>query len=180
MPEKKAPVIVVRKSRSALTAAGPAHPETPPARGPAVTVPAPVKKKKKKKASPGKIRRRAQRSRDSMALVARTFPALWPDFDKGTFRPMMVGIREQVKTFIAAHPDCGMTYEAWVTGIRVVISRMEYQRCVKAGETRYDIHGEPAGTVTDREAEYARLQLRRIRAKMAAVRPATPEGGGAS
>ncbi|HBV5110195.1 TPA: hypothetical protein MD018_005833, partial [Klebsiella pneumoniae] len=40
------------------------------------------------------------------------------------------------------------------------------QRCLKEGTPRYDIHGEPVGTVTAPEAEYARLQVSRIRAKM--------------
>lgn len=101
-----------------------------------------------------------------MALFARTFPALWPEFEKGKFRPMKVGIKEQVKAYIDAHPDCGMTFGTWIQAIRTVTSRIEYQRCLKEGTPRYDIHGEPVGTVTAPEAEYARLQVSRIRAKM--------------
>ena len=53
-----------------------------------------------------------------------------------------------------------------------IISQIQYQRCVREGETRYDIHGEPAGVVTAQEAAYARLQVTRIKARLDAFRDA--------
>ena len=179
MPDKKSPVIVVKKSRLKAPAAEPPLPEPhagaaeaeTPAMPPTPVAPettaenaAPLTRKP--------FNKQARKNRAKMAHFARTFPALWPDFDKGTFRPMKVGIKEQVKEYIEAHPDCGMTFGQWVQAVRVVTGRIDYQRCVKEGEPRYDIHGEPDGKVSAKEAEYARLQVACIKARLDAYRDA--------
>ena len=81
---------------------------------------------------------------------------------------MKVGIKEQVKAYIDAHPDCGMTFGEW----EMVVSRIEYQRCLKEGKPRYDIHGKPDGEVSAKEAEDARLKVARIKAVLDARRDA--------
>ena len=173
MPEKKMPIIVVKKSRlqvsadepvSATHSAEAATTQTPVEPNAAVENSTPHTSKP--------VSKHAGINREKMAHFARTFPALWPDFDKGKFRPMKVGIKEQVKAYIDAHPDCGMTFGQWVQAVRVVTGRIEYQRCVKEGEPRYGIHGEPAGVVSAREAEYARLRVARIKARLDAFRDA--------
>lgn len=176
MPDKKTPVIVVKKSRPKPPAAEPLLPEPHTDAGVAVksAVP-PVPVAAAENAAPltrKPFNKQARKNRAKMAHFARTFPALWPDFDKGKFRPMKVGIKEQVKAYIDAHPDCGMTFGQWVQAVRVVTGRIEYQRCVKEGEPRYGIHGEPAGVVSAREAEYARLRVARIKARLDAFRDA--------
>ncbi|HHT0477804.1 TPA: ProQ/FINO family protein [Klebsiella michiganensis] len=91
---------------------------------------------------------------------------MWPEFDKGNLRPMKVGIKEQVKAYIEANPDCGMTFSQWIQAVIRIVRGLRYQRCVREGETRYDIYGEPAGVVTAKEAAYARLQVKRIKARL--------------
>ena len=93
---------------------------------------------------------------------------------------MKVGIKEQGKAWIEAHPDGGMTFVEWEQAVRVVTSRIEYQRCVKEGKPRYDIHGEPAGEVSAKEAEYARLQVASIKARLDAYRDAQVKQNDAS
>lgn len=156
MPEKKAPVIVVKKSRLKVT-----EPDAVPAKISTEAVTAETAPREAKL-----LNKKARKSRDKIALFVRTFPALWPEFDKGTLRPMKVGIREQVKAYIEANPDCGMTFGQWIQAVMVVVRRIQYQRCVREGETRYDIYGEPAGIVTAKEAAYARLQVKRIKARL--------------
>lgn len=176
MPDKKLPVIVVKKSRLKAPVAEPSLPaDAGPAETPCVP-PAPVvpDTAAENTAPPTRklLNKQGRNNRERMAHLARTFPALWPDFDKGKFRPMKVGINEQVKAWIEAHPDCGMTFAEWGQAVRGVACRIDYQRCVKEGKTRYDIHGEPAGEVSAKEAEYARLQVARIKARLDAYRDA--------
>ncbi|MEI7412248.1 ProQ/FINO family protein [Pectobacterium aroidearum] len=179
MPNKKAPVIVVKKSRLKAPAAEPPLPEphagAAEAETPGVPPPLVAPDTATENAAPltrKPFSRQAASNREKMAHFARTFPALWPDFDKGKFRPMKVGIKEQVKAYIDAHPDCGMTFGEWVQAVRVVTSRIEYQRCLKEGKPRYDIHGEPDGEVSAKDAEYARLRVARIKARLDAYRDA--------
>lgn len=156
MPEKQAPLLVVRKSQMES-----AQPDAPPSEIHSDTMTAaPVSRTKP-------LSKKARKNREIIALAVSTFPALWPDVDKGKLRPMTVGIREQVKEYIDAHPDCGITFRQWIQAVRLIVSRIQYQRCVKEGKTRYDIFGEPAGVVTAQEAAYARLQVSRIRASRA-------------
>ena len=187
MPDKKAPVIVVKKSRLKAPAAEPPLPE--PHAGAAVAEtpgvpPTPVAPETTAENAVLLTRKsfsqRAGNNSEKMTHFARTFPALWPDFDKGKFRPMKVGIKEQVKAYIDAHPDCGMTFEEWVQAVRVVTSRIEYQRCLKEGKSRYDIHGEPDGEVSAKDAEDARLRVARIKAVLDARRDAQVKQNDAS
>ncbi|HAV8936322.1 TPA: hypothetical protein NNA44_004341 [Escherichia coli] len=173
MPDKKAPVIVVKKSRLQVSADEPVS-ATHTAEATTTQTPgepdAAVKHSTPHASKPSN--KRARKNFEKVTLFARTFPALWPDFDKGRFRPMKVGIKEQVKAWIEAHPDCGMTFGEWIQAVRVVTSRIEYQRCLKEGKPRYDIHGEPDGEVSAKDAEYARLQVARIKARLDARRDA--------
>lgn len=177
MPDKIKPVIVVKKSRLTAPAAELPLPAPRPDAGatesPCVA-PAVPDTAAEKNAPPARkpFNRQVRKNREKIAHFARTFPALWPDFDEGKYRPMKVGIKEQVREYIEAHPDCGMTFGQWIQAVRGVISQIQYQRCVREGETRYDIHGEPAGVVTAQEAAYARLQVTRIKARLDAFRDA--------
>lgn len=168
MPDKIKPVIVVKKSRLKAPAAEPPLPEPRPAVGATETPCVPPAPAREKTAPPTRkpLNKKARKSRDKIAHFARTFPALWPDFDEGKLRPMKVGIKEQVKAYIEANPDCGMTFSQWIQAVILVVRRIQYQRCVREGEIRYGIHGEPAGVVTAREAAYASLQVTRIKARL--------------
>ena len=175
MPDKKTPVIVVKTSRLKAPAAEPPLPEPHADTGAVeaetlcvLPTPAVPDTAREKTAPPTRkqLNKKARKSRDKIAHFARTFPALWPDFEEGKLRPMKVGIKEQVKAYIEANPDCGMTFSQWIQAVILVVRRIQYQRCVREGEIRYGIHGEPAGVVTAREAAYARLQVTRIKARL--------------
>lgn len=152
MPDKKAPVIVVKKSQLKAPAADPLLPEPRAETAKAPVVPdtagentAPLTRKP--------FNRQARKTREKIAHFARTFPALWPDFNKGPVTAHDAGHQSAGERIIEAHPDSGMSFGLWIVAVRQIISRIEFQRCVKEGCTRYDIHGEPAGEVTARDID---------------------------
>jgi ProP effector len=83
---------------------------------------------------------------------------LAPVFGPKIFSSLKIGIHENV---IRAHPQfCG-----WVGRImRHHTSKRGYLRKMVAGAQRVDLNGEPAGLVTEKEAEIAANRLAKLKA----------------
>lgn len=110
-----------------------------------------------------------QKSALSQALVrvCSQWPALWPQWKQREFRPVAVGIGTRMREWIKLHPETDVTGKDIKRVMAFVMSRRRYHRQVTAGATRFGLDGQPAGTVTEQEAEWARKQIDVITEKRA-------------
>ena len=105
------------------------------------------------------IRRRTQREifwplyKEQRAHLADLFPAI--SYSGQAKRPLAVGIKYDL---IGA--NTGLTARDIKHFLRAYCFGPKYLRMLKRGARRYALDGVPAGEVTDREADYAALELR--------------------
>ncbi|MGE0968624.1 ProQ/FINO family protein [Klebsiella sp. WOUb02] len=118
-----------------------------------------------------KKQRRTYRRWGLVRQVAALFPLLWPEFRNGQFRPLKSGISADVRAWIAANPQAGLSEEEWKQAVRFVVSRLAYLRTVTEGTARVDLSGEPAGTVTASEEQHSRRRMAAIRARFTPKSP---------
>ncbi|ECA3795342.1 hypothetical protein FPE53_25320 [Salmonella enterica subsp. enterica] len=178
---KKSPVIVVKKKRqftlSPVTEnrhvpAAPDREETPSAvsESPVVstqpqTHPSGLSKKQRKflrhKERMRQIRRdNIRNGRQKLPLFRQVFPLLWPEDD--VLRLMKVGIFRDAEKFVNASPDCGLSVHDCRCVFTWVSQRLSYLRLFAPGTLRYDLCGQPAGTVSDADILSAALSVERI------------------
>ncbi|EHX7012409.1 hypothetical protein K2A10_004648 [Salmonella enterica subsp. enterica serovar Concord] len=175
---KKSPVIVVKKKRqftlSPVTEnrpvpAAPDREDTPSSvsESPAVvstqpqTHPSGLTKKQRKllrhKQRQRELRRdNIRNGRLKLALFRQVFPLLWPEDD--VLRLMKVGIFRDAN----ANPDCGLSAHDCRCVFTWVSQRLSYLRLFSPGALRYDLCGQPAGTVSDADILSAALSVERI------------------
>ncbi|HFE7524086.1 TPA: ProQ/FINO family protein [Salmonella enterica subsp. enterica serovar Newport] len=176
---KKSPVIVVKKKRqftlSPVTENIPAAPDrgkipSSVSESPAVsqqpqTHPSGLTKKQRKllryKQRQRELRRDNLRNgRQKLPLFRQVFPLLWPEDD--AFRLMKVGIFRDAEKFVNADPDCGLSVHDCRCVFTWVSQRLSYLRLFTPGAIRYDLCGQPAGTVSDADILSAALSVERI------------------
>ncbi|HAK0381706.1 TPA: hypothetical protein H1O82_004432 [Salmonella enterica] len=176
---KKSPVIVVKKKRqftlSPVTENIPAAPDrgkipSSVSESPAVsqqpqTHPSGLTKKQRKylrhKERMRQIRRdNIRNGRQKLPLFRQVFPLLWPEDD--AFRLMKVGIFRDAEKFVNADPDCGLSVHDCRCVFTWFSQRLSYLRLFTPGAIRYDLCGQPAGTVSDADILSAALSVERI------------------
>ncbi|ECH6755706.1 TPA: ProQ/FINO family protein [Salmonella enterica] len=178
---KKSQVIVVKKKRqftlSPVTEnipvpATPDREDLPPvaSESPVVspqpqTPPSGLSKKQRKllrhKQRQRELRRDNLRNgRQKLSLFRQVFPLIWPEDD--TFRLMKVGIFRDAEKFVNASPDCGLSVHDCRCVFTWVSQRLSYLRLFTPGALRYDLCGQPAGTVSDADILSAALSVERI------------------
>ncbi|HCL5312766.1 TPA: hypothetical protein N2G38_005165 [Salmonella enterica] len=178
---KKSPVIVVKKKRqftlSPVTEnrpapAAPDREKTPSAasESPVVSTqpqihPSGLTKKQRKllrhKQRQRELRRdNIRNGRQKLAFFRQVFPLLWPEDD--VLRLMKVGIFRDAEKFVNANPDCGLSVHDCRCVFTWVSQRLSYLSLFAPGALRYDLCGQPAGTVTEREILHARQACERI------------------
>ncbi|ECT5252979.1 hypothetical protein ATT74_25735 [Salmonella enterica subsp. enterica serovar Panama] len=88
------------------------------------------------------------------------FPLLWPE--DNVFRLMKVGIFRDAEKFVNANPDCGLSVHDCRCVFTWVSQRLSYLRLFAPGALRYDLCGQPVGTVSDADILSAALSVERI------------------
>ncbi|EBZ9911648.1 hypothetical protein EIE01_23115 [Salmonella enterica subsp. enterica serovar Mikawasima] len=177
---KKSPVIVVKKKRqiAPVTENVPAAPDregekipSAVSESPVVVSPQPqthpsgLSKKQRKylrhKQRQRQIRRDNLRNgRQKLPLFRLVFPLIWPEDD--AFRLIKVGILRDAEAFINENPDCGLTLLDCRCVFSWVTQALPYLSLFTPGAVRYDLCGQPAGTVTERDVLHARQTCERI------------------
>ena len=74
-------------------------------------------------------------------------------------RPLQIGIHEAL---IAAEPWSARLIRR---ALACYVNLPRYMKSVRSGAQRVDIHGQPAGNVTEEEAQHAREQLKQLQAR---------------
>lgn len=174
---KKSPVIVVKKKRQTapVTENVPAAPdrenspsaasESPVVSPQPQTHPSGLTKKQRKllrhKERQRQIRRDNLRNgRQKLPLFRQVFPLLWPEDD--AFRLMKIGIFRDAEKFVNANPDCALSVHDCRCVFTWVSQKLSYLRLFSPGALRYDLSGQPAGTVSDADILSAALSIERI------------------
>lgn len=174
---KKTPVIVVKKKRQIAPAtenvpATPDRENSPSVAGESPVVspqpqthPSGLTKKQRKLLRHKERQRQLRRDnirngRQKLPLFRQVFPLLWPEDD--TFRLMKVGIFRDAEKFVNANPDCGLSVHDCRCVFTWVSQRLSYLRLFAPGALRYDLCGQPAGTVSDADILSAALSVERI------------------
>lgn len=174
---KQSPVIVVKKKRQIVpvTENVPAAPdrENSPSvasQSPVVspqpqTHPSGLTKKQRKYLRHKQRQRQIRRDnlwngRQKLPLFRQVFPLLWPE--DNVFRLMKVGIFRDAEKFVNANPDCGLSVHDCRCIFTWVSQRLSYLRLFAPGALRYDLCGQPAGTVSDADILSAALSVERI------------------
>ncbi|ECO1514566.1 hypothetical protein AC319_25110 [Salmonella enterica subsp. arizonae] len=98
--------------------------------------------------------------RQKLPLFRQVFPLLWPE--DNVFRLMKVGIFRDAEKFVNANPDCGLSVHDCRCVFTWVSQRLSYLRLFAPGTLRYDLCGQPAGTVSDDDILSAALSVERI------------------
>lgn len=174
---KKTPVIVVKKKRqiAPVTENVPAAPDRE--NSPSVASESPVVSpqpqahpsgltKKQRKYLRHKERQRQLRrdnirnGRQKLPLFRQVFPLLWPE--DNIFRLMKVGIFRDAEKFVNANPDCGLSVHDCRCVFTWVSQKLSYLRLFSPDALRYDLCGQPAGSVTDADILSAALSIERI------------------
>lgn len=174
---KQSPVIVVKKKRQIVPVtenvpAAPDRENSPSAAGESPVVspqpqthPSGLTKKQRKylrhKERQRQIRRdNIRNGRLKLPLFRQVFPLLWPEDD--AFRLMKIGIFRDAEKFVNANPDCGLSVHDCRCVFTWVSQRLSYLRLFAPGALRYDLCGQPAGTVSDADILSAALSVERI------------------
>ncbi len=179
---KKTPVIVVKKKRQFTLSpvaenrpvpVVPDREDIPSAasKSPAVvstqpqTHPSGLTKKQRKLLRHKERQRQLRRDnirngRQKLPLFRQVFPLLWPEDD--VLRLMKVGIFRDAEKFVNANPDCGLSVHDCRCVFTWVSQRLSYLRLFAPGALRYDLCGQPAGTVSDADILSAALSVERI------------------
>jgi sRNA-binding protein len=97
-----------------------------------------------------------------LALLAERFPAAFAAAPWMQHRPLKVGVREDLITL-----DLLPETEVKIA-LRAYTQRLQYQKCLAAGGSRFDLNGEPCGAVTSEQAACAAGMVARLEAKPAA------------
>ena len=100
---------------------------------------------------------RSLRLKQTYALLLDRFPDCFTS-DERRKRPLAIGIHRAV---LAKFPD--LTNELVGRAVCRYVIKSSYQRCLKAGATRIDLDGQPAGIVSEEDAEHALGVQQKIR-----------------
>ena len=99
------------------------------------------------------------RASHGIAVLAEHFPAVFALERWQPHRPLKIGIKDDIAAAgIMPAEDIGPT-------LRLYVRRLQYQRALAAGGSRYDLNGEPSGEVTAEQAAGAAASAAHIEAR---------------
>jgi len=108
--------------------------------------------------TPSQKQRRGERAREFVGLLAERFPDCFSS-DRQDVRPLAIGIQQDLRAALNADPELAETPN-WL--IKQALARYTrapaYLEAVMAGAPRVDLHGNPAGDVTDAARAHARAR----------------------
>lgn len=95
----------------------------------------------------------------ALTWLAKEFPNA---FDNSLqIQPLKIGILDDILFFAEQAEKAGISKSKLREAVVIFTRRLDYLACLKAREMRIDLHGQPTTQVSDEEAEYARLKIRR-------------------
>lgn len=90
----------------------------------------------------------------AVTLMCETYPKA---FDRDNVRPLKIGIQEDILA------DEKVSKTKAKRALASYVRSPQYHKSLVAGADRVDLNGEPAGTVTEQEAEHAQTMLKQMR-----------------
>lgn len=90
----------------------------------------------------------------AVTLMCETYPKA---FDRENVRPLKIGIQEDILA------DEKVSKTKAKRALASYVRSPQYHKSLVAGAARVDLNGEPAGTVTEQEADHAQTMLKQMR-----------------
>lgn len=103
----------------------------------------------------------------SLTKMSNIWPLLWPDCKRRRFRPVAIGIAQQMYQWLKDHPDYPLSHGEIVRVRRFVTNQLSYLEQMKVGASRYDLDGQPAASVTTEEALFSQARIDAIHKQIA-------------
>ncbi|MEL7630920.1 ProQ/FINO family protein [Pectobacterium aroidearum] len=103
----------------------------------------------------------------SLSRICSIWPLLWPGWKRRRFRPVVIGIAQQMHQWLKDHPDSPLTHGEIVRVMRFVTNQLGYLEQMTAGASRYDLDGQPATIVTAEEALFSQTRIEAIHKQIA-------------
>ncbi|KFX11072.1 conjugal transfer fertility inhibition protein FinO [Pectobacterium atrosepticum ICMP 1526] len=103
----------------------------------------------------------------SLTKMSSIWPLLWPGWKRRRFRPVAIGIAQQMHQWVNDHPDCPLTHGEIVRVMRFVTNQLSYLEQMTYGASRYDLDGQPAASVTAEEALFSQARIDAIHKQIA-------------
>lgn len=94
------------------------------------------KKKKKRTAS------------ECISRICAIWPELWPNGDNLEFRPVALGTSQEMHDWVNANLEGRLSHTDISRAMSFVTSHMVRTKQLREGVVRYDLKGQPAGTVS--------------------------------
>lgn len=138
---------------------------------PPKVVPLPIPKLSRKERLARNEEKRQRRGEAGILLLVQFCPEL---FSTSNPKPLKVGILDDLITYTTGR---GMELSQTLAkdALSVYTKHPGYLAAVAEGTIRYDLHGRPAGEITEREREYSRQKLDKLRGKTEVTgKPDTP------
>lgn len=117
--------------------------------------------------TPSQKQRRAERARDFVTELTRRFPECFTT-DRRQVKPLAIGIQKELRAALDADPALAETPNWLVKQALARYTRSPaYLEAIMAGTPRIDLHGRPAGEVTDEARQHAGNQREAQKARAA-------------
>ena len=109
------------------------------------------------------------RVEQARTILRERYPTLFAAADP---KPLAIGIH---RVLLERHPE--LDFSGLKRALTLHTGRFSYQKLLKAGAVRFDLDGQPAGEVTEEQAEIARQRLAELKAALKTkdhAKPPTP------
>lgn len=159
MTDQKRPVLTLKRKPPLTTK--PNKAETKPTK---VVYP-PIPKLSRKERLARNAEKLERRGETGIQLLEQYCPAL---FSTTQPKPLKIGILDDLLAYTAER-GLELSQKLAKDALSVYAKRPGYLAAVTEGTTRYDLHGLPAGEITEKEREYSRKKLDKLREKTEVV-----------
>lgn len=131
--------------------------------------------------SPEKMTKKERKKRELSQMLKKVcsrWPELWPEWKKREFRPVALGVGQQMHDQLKANPDPDLTHQDIARVLFYVTGSLSYLEQIKAGSYRYNLDGQPVQQVTAEDEKYSRLRIKEThqRIKVRTARKAVHQG----
>ncbi|CAH3748094.1 ProQ/FINO family protein [Enterobacter cloacae complex sp.6701062] len=124
--------------------------------------------------SPEKMTKKERKKHELSQMLKKVcsrWPGLWPEWKKRKFRPVALGVGQEMHDQLKANPDPDLTHQDIARVMFYVTGSLSYLEQVKAGSYRYNLDGHPVQQVTAEDEKYSLLRIKethqRIKARAA-------------
>ncbi|MDL1822039.1 ProQ/FINO family protein [Yersinia pestis] len=158
MSDHKRPVLTLKRKSSGL-ASRPAQNDIPKPPSPQQEK---LSRKERLARNAEKLKRRGEAG---IQLLVQYWPAL---FSTTQPKPLKIGILDDLLAYTAER-GLELSQKLAKDALSIYAKRPAYLTAVSEGTTRFDLHGLPAGEITEKEREYSRKKLDKLREKTEVV-----------